>query len=142
MAGVRGGLTQGLGRLDSGSATGKADPEEEGTVSQARPGTRSWPISPWHAARPVRKSRRHSVCFPAGATSLFPLPCSVHGAGSRAGRVGGPGTLCHRPGARGAPTPASASLVMPRHEGPRARAAEPHREGQPATGGHSGGKAG
>lgn len=78
-------MPRGLEWLDSGSATGK----EERTVSQARLGTLGWPISPWHAARPVRKSRRLSVCFPADATSVFPLLCSVHSAGSRARLAGG-----------------------------------------------------
>lgn len=100
-----------LGDSAAGQWLGRAYPEEEGTISQVGPGTRGWPISPWHAARPVRKSRRHSVCFPAGATSLFPLPCSVHGAGSRTRLAGEPGTLCHRRGAQGVPSPASARLI-------------------------------
>lgn len=101
-----------LGGWTMAQPPGKAYPKEESTVSQARLGPLSWPVGPWHAAMPIRKSRSHSVCFPAGVTSLFPLLCSIHGAGSRTGLAGWPaGILCHRPGAHKAPALASASGV-------------------------------
>lgn len=105
-------LSRDLGGWTAARPPGKAYPKEERTVSQARLGALSWPVGPWHAAGPIRKSRSRSVCFPAGATSLFPRLCSIHSSGSRARLAGGrAGSLCHGPGARQAPALASASVV-------------------------------
>ena len=141
--GVRGGLPQGRGWLDSGSATQESSPRGGRPIAQARPGRRSGLARrPWHAAGPVRKSRSRSVCFPAGATSLSTALLNSR-PGSRARRAGGrAGHPLPQAQCPGTPAPASAPLAVTGSLGQGCRAVLVRPAGRQAVVAISGGRAG
>lgn len=100
----RGGLVQGLGRLDSGSAARESLPRGGKGCCASELGARSWPAGPWHA-RALLGNQGAALSAFQQAPLLFPLLCSTHGlapgpgwrwAGRRASSATGlvPGSAC------------------------------------------------
>lgn len=74
----RGGLVQGLGWLDSGSAARESLPGGGKDCCASELGARSWPAGPWHAWGLLGNQGAALSAFQQ-APLLFPLLCSTHG---------------------------------------------------------------